>query len=327
LYSPVFAFVKKRFSSPQDDSPLPAPSLPPAAAMAVGIFAASTSSVLIRYAQQDADSLGIATYRLGLASLILIPVLALSPQRSTLTSLTSRQWLLSVLSGLFLALHFGTWITSLEYTTVTSSVVFVQTTPLFVAVFSPVFLKESVPIRTWLGLTLALVGGVVIAGSDSCQGTGLLTCLLGAGGSRGPLFGDFLALAGGIAGAAYLIIGRDLRARLPLLPYITLVYGFAAIGLLAISLGKDVPLHGFQPRTYLLFLLLALFPQLLAHSTYNWALRHLSATTVSVSLLGEPISAGFLAYLFLDEIPSVLRLVGAAVTLAGIGLAVSKPKK
>ena len=326
MYSPVFAFVKKRPSSPQHESSHPAPALPPAAAMTIGIFAASTSSVLIRYAQQDADSLAIATYRLGLASLILIPALALSPQRSTLKALTRRQWLLSLLSGLFLALHFGTWITSLEYTTVASSVVFVQTTPLFVAVFSPAFLKESAPKRTWIGLALALAGGVVIAGSDSCKGTCPLACLLGYGSSGSALLGDVLALAGGIAGAAYLIIGRDLRARLPLLTYITLVYSFAAVGLLAISLGKHVPLSGFQPMTYWLFLLLALFPQLLAHSTYNWALRHLSATTVSVSLLGEPVSAGFLAYLFLEEIPSVLRLAGAAITLAGIGLAISKPK-
>jgi len=292
----------------------------PVLALGLGIIAASTSSILIRFAQMDAPSLVIAAYRLTIASLILAPFLF--RHREKLRELSPAQYKLAFLSGLFLALHFGTWITSLEYTSVTSSVVLVQTTPLFVAAFSPLLLGEMPSWRTLIGLGLAFGGGLLIAVSDYCLFSDGLLCAAAASGSgTNVLLGDLLALLGGAAGAAYLIIGRRLRSDLSLLTYIGLVYSSAAIFLIiaVISLGYD--LFGYPPIAYLWFLLLAIIPQLLAHSTYNWALRYLPATKVSITLLGEPISAAVLAYLVLGELPSPLRMVGAGIVLVGVASA------
>ncbi len=229
------------------------------------------------------------------------------------------QYKLAFLSGLFLALHFGAWITSLEYTNVTSSVVLVQTTPLFVAAFSPLLLGEIPSRRTLIGLGLAFGGGLIIALSDYCVFSEGFSCVtVKSSGGTNVLLGDLLALLGGAAGAAYLIIGRRLRSDFSLLIYIGLVYSSAATFLIIAVISSGHNLFWYPPITYLWFLLLAIFPQLLAHSTYNWALRYLPATKVSITLLGEPIAASVLAYLVLSELPSPLRIAGATIVLFGV---------
>jgi len=298
-----------------------APRFNPVLVLAFGILAASSSSILVRYAQREAASLVIAACRLAIATLLLLPLMASRRHRDRSVSQRA-EFVLVLLSGVMLALHFATWISSLEYTSVASSVVLVQTSPLFVALLSPYLLQERPPATAWAGLLLATAGGLLIAGSDVCSGDGLLACL-GRSGTLDSkvLLGDGLALAGGVSGAGYLIAGRRLRRRVDLLPYITWVYGTAAIVLLGLVAVYRLPLLGYAPRTYLLFLLLALFPQLLAHTGYNWALRYLPAALVSVSLLGEPVAAGLLALVLLGEIPPGLRMLGAAIVLSGIILA------
>jgi drug/metabolite transporter (DMT)-like permease len=137
--------------------------------------------------------------------------------------------------------------------------------------------------------------------------------------------GDLLALAGAAAGAAYIMIGRRVRSTVTLLPYITLTYGVASIVLIIFMIQAGQKPFGYSSQTYLWFLLLALAPQLFAHSTYNWALRYLSAALVSISQLGEPVSSTILAYLFLREIPTPLRIVGAVIILTGIAVASLRP--
>jgi drug/metabolite transporter (DMT)-like permease len=137
--------------------------------------------------------------------------------------------------------------------------------------------------------------------------------------------GDLLALAGAVAGAAYIMIGRRVRSTVTLLPYITLTYGVASCVLIVLMVQAGQRPFGYSPQTYLWFLLLALLPQLFAHSTYNWALRYLSAALVSISQLGEPVSSTILAYLFLRELPTPLRIVGAVIILSGIAVASLRP--
>jgi drug/metabolite transporter (DMT)-like permease len=291
----------------------------PYLALAFGILATSTASIFIRFAQVEAPSLVIAACRLSLATLILSP-LALTRGRAELRALNRSEAAPALLSGFFLAVHFATWISSLEYTSVASSVVFVSTTPLWVALLSPFTLKEPITRPVMIGMVLALLGGIVIGLSDTCTwAAGGLACPPLAEFVRGRAFlGDLLALAGALAAAAYLLIGRRIRARMSLLPYIFMVYGTAAavlIGLMVIA--GHSPL-GYSPATYLWFLLLALVPQLLGHSTYNWALRYISAAYVSISLLGEPIGSTFLAYFLLNETPTALKIIGAILILAGI---------
>ena len=293
-----------------------------------GILAVSTASIFIRFAQQDAPSLVVAAYRLTIASLILAP-LALTRYRAELRSLTRREVLLGLLSGFFLALHFATWITSLEYTTVASSVVLVTTTPLWVALLSPLILREANGKTVVIGMLLALIGGGFVGISDSCTWQNGLVCPPLSTFVRGTaFFGDFLALCGAWMAAGYILIGRRLRARMSLIPYIFVVYGMAAIVLLIILGVSRERVFGYLPLTYLWLLLLAIVPQLLGHSTFNWALRYLPASLVSITLLGEPIGSTILAFIILKESPTLLKIAGAVLILAGIYVAsVSGEKK
>jgi len=297
------------------------PPVNPYLALAIAVLSVSTASIFIRYAQEDAPSLVIAAFRLTLAVIILAPV-ALTRYRDELYRLGRRRLAFALLSGLFLALHFATWITSLEYTTVASSVVLVSTTPLWVALLAPFALKEQITRPILVGMGLALSGGIIVGLDDACLWQAGLVCPSLAQMVRGQaFFGDLLALAGAIMAALYLMIGRRLRERLSLVSYIFIVYGMAAIVLLVMTMVARQPLLSYPPSAYLWMLLLALVPQLFGHSTYNWALRYVSAATVSITLLGEPIGSAILAYILLHEAPSMLKIFGAILILAGIYIA------
>jgi drug/metabolite transporter (DMT)-like permease len=298
------------------------PAVPPLIAILFGILAVSTASIFIRYAQKEATSLVIAAWRLTIASVILIPI-ATSTHKRELTSLKRNDIWMALLSGFFLALHFATWITSLQYTTVASSVVLVSTIPLWVALLSPVTIHEPIRRAVLLGLILALAGGAIVGISDSCSiSTSGFTCPSLASFLHGQAFlGDILAVCGAIAGAGYLLIGRKLRAKMSLISYISLVYGMAAIVLIIIMFSARENPIGYSPMVYMWLVLLAVIPQLIGHSTFNWALGYLSAAYVSITLLGEPIGSTILAYLILNEKPTILKLMGGILILVGIYVA------
>ena len=290
-------------------------------AIVIAVLAVSTASIFIRFAQREAPSLAIAALRLTVASLILAPV-ALTRYRNELRNLTRSDLLLGLLSGIFLAIHFATWISSLEYTSVASSVVLVSTGPLWVALLSPIFLKEALTRPVLVGMMLALLGGTVIGLSDSCQIGNDLICPPFSQFVRGKAFlGNFLALAGAWTVAGYLMVGRRLRTGMSLVPYIFVVYGNAAIVLLICMIAAGQRPSGYSPMLYLWILLLALVPQLIGHSTYNWALRYLPAALVSITTLGEPVGSAVLAYFILRETPTLLTILGGVLILAGIYLA------
>ena len=284
------------------------PSVSPLAGIVIGIAAVSSASILIRFAQREAPSLVIAAARLTLASLILVP-LAWTRYRGEYHRLTRRDTWLVILSGIFLALHFATWISSLGYTTVASSTVLVSTSPLFVAIMAWLFLREKIGPAVIAGLAVTLAGSIIIALTDR------------TGAMHNALLGDLLAFAGAVAVAGYLLIGRRLRARLSLIPYIAAVYGTAAVVLLAMVLVTRERVFGYSHTTYLWLLLLALVPQLLGHSSFNWALAHLPATFVAVATLGEPIGSTILAYIILGEMPTPIKILGAGLILVGIVVA------
>jgi len=288
----------------------------------IAILAVSTASIFIRFAQIDgAPSLVIAALRLTFATLILTPI-ALTRHRAEIKNFTRKQIILGVVSGLFLAVHFATWISSLEYTSVASSVVFVSTGPLWVALLSPMLLNEKLTCAAIIGLALALLGGTVIGLSDACAIQNGIHCPELSQVMQGrAMWGNFLALAGAWAVTGYLIIGRKLRAGMALIPYIFLVYGMAAIALMIIMLAAGHSPIGFEFKTYGWILLLAAVPQLIGHSTYNWALRYLPAAFVAVTTLGEPIGSAILAFFILSETPSVATIIGGILILLGIYLA------
>lgn len=292
-------------------------------ALLAAILAVSTSSIFIRFAQAEAPSLVIAALRLTFATFLLAPV-AWSRSRDELKRLTRYELILGAISGLFLAAHFATWISSLEYTTVASSVVFVSTGPLWVALLSPLLLNEQLTRAAILGLAIAILGGTVIGLSDTCTWNSGLRCLdLSQVMQRGAVWGNFLALIGAWTVSGYLIIGRKLRTTrsVSLIPYIFLVYGVSAIALIITMFIAGQSPFGYPARTYGWIFLLAAFPQLIGHSTYNWVLRYIPATLVALMTLAEPIASAILAYMILSETPSRGVLVGGLLILVGIYLA------
>lgn len=266
----------------------------------------SFAAIWIRWAQAEAPALSIATYRLGIAALILTPI-ALARRREELRVLSKTDLRYALLGGVCLALHFIFWISSLEFTSVASSVVLVTTNPIFVALGSRFLLHEPVSRTLVIGILLSVVGGVLIGYGDWLAGPNVL-------------LGDGLALLGAMMASAYFLIGRRMRAHTDLLTYIFLVYGAAALVLVITALLLHQPLLGFSPKTYLWLGLLALGPQLIGHTSFNWALKHLPASTVAVIILGEPVGSAVLAHLLLGEPVTALKAVGGLLILVGIYL-------
>jgi len=299
----------------------------------IAIITTSTASIFIRFAQADgAPSLVIAAVRLTIAALILAPIAYLR-YRDELKILTRKDLILGIVSGTFLAIHFATWISSLEYTSVASSVVFVSTGPLWVAILSPMLLNERLTRAAIVGLVLAVLGGTVIGLSDACVVQNGIQCpelnqvLQGRAmpsrtdvlASR-AVWGNFLALCGALAVSGYLIIGRKVRAKMSLIPYIFLVYGISAIVLNIFMVASRQSPFGYSPSAYGWIFLMAVIPQLIGHSTFNWLLKYLSATQVAVTTLSEPIGSAILAYIFLKESPALAVIFGGAFILIGIYL-------
>jgi drug/metabolite transporter (DMT)-like permease len=283
----------------------------PFAVLGTGLLAISFSAIFARIAQAEGvSSLAVASWRLGLAALIVTPI-ALVQSRRALLSLDRKQALLALAAGFFLALHFGTWITSLEYTSVASSTALVTTNPLWIGLASFVLFGERPSLMMAGGIALSLGGSLLIFWSDA------QTASEGAN----PLLGNTLALIGSWCFSAYLLIGRRLRAGLPLPAYVWLAYSAAAIFLVAASGVSGAALSGFGLTAWLVLGGMALGPQLLGHTAYNWSLRHVSATFVAVVTLGEPIGSAALAFLIFGEGFAPLQFAGFGLLLCGIYLA------
>jgi drug/metabolite transporter (DMT)-like permease len=286
------------------------PFFPPNLALLVSIVAVSTASILIR--MSAAPPMAIATWRMALSTLMLLPFFTTGGRPQRLAAMSTKEKLTLAGVGVVLAVHFASWITSLSFTSVASSVIFVHVDPIFVALVSHFLLGERVGRRVAVGIVVAFAGATVIALGD-----------LGVG--RENLVGDLLSLVGAVALGIYILAGRRLRQSLDLVSYVTPVYATSAVVLAAGSLAMGVPLVGYPGGEMLLFFAIALVPMIFGHTVYNWALRWISAPVVSISLLGEPVGASILAYIVLAESPGPMVLLGGAVTLAGILICAYKP--
>lgn len=274
--------------------------------LSAGVIAISCAAILIRWC--DAPPLTIAFYRLCFASLFFwITSNAASRAALRQLSLTQLRW--GWLAGIALALHFATWITSLNHTSVTNSVVLVSTVPIFVALGARLILGEKAHALLYWGLALAFVGVTLITLQES------------AGGPN-SLWGNLLAVAGALFAGIYFLIGRKLRRQIDTAPYVMLCYASAALLLLLAAWSTRSPLTGYSWQTYATFLGIALIPQVIGHTSFNWALKHLSAPTVSIAMLSEPIGASLLAVLFLEEKISAMTMLGGSLTLIGVSLAI-----
>jgi drug/metabolite transporter (DMT)-like permease len=277
----------------------------PTIALIGGVVAISTGAILIRLA--DAPALVIAAYRVGIAAVMILPV-AVYKARDELLNLSIADLKIALLAGLFLALHFAAWVSSLKFTSVANSVVLVNTSPLWVGIFAPFITKDKIKRLVVLSICMSVFGAFIIGlGDYALQGSELL--------------GDVLALIGGFCMAGYLLMGRKLRQKLSLIAYVSVCYGSSAIILWSLVIMLDFQMWGFSGQTVAAFFSMALFPQLIGHSCYNWALKYFSTSFIAVSLLGEPVGSIFLAYILFHEGLTFVKIIGGVFILTAIYLA------
>jgi len=278
----------------------------------VGVLAVSFAAVFIRLA--DAPPLVIATYRLGIASFVIVPVVLIRSRKS-FNRPAKRDVLLMLFSSAMLALHFALWITSLSFTSIASSVILVTSSPLFVVIISYFLWRERLTGLMLLGIMLTLIGTAFIARDGFTV-------------SSDTLLGDVLALSAALAAAVYLVIGRYLRVRVDIGSYLAIVYSGAAVILLVATLVAGYSFSGYSSTTYIMMILLAVVPQLIGHSSINLALRLIPATFVAVAILGEPVGATVLGYFILDEMPTWVEIVGGILIFGGIFMVLrQKPER
>lgn len=277
-----------------------------------GVFAIASSSIFIRYAQAEGvSSIVIGGARLVISTLLVTP-LVLGRYLPDLRRLQRQDVGRALAAGFFLAVHFAAWISSLEYTSVLVSTVIVTTSPIWVVALELIFFGTRPNRLVLTGLVIAIAAGILIALASNTQPNSQ---------NSNPLLGMLLAVIGAVAVACYLVLGRSVRAKLPLIPYIWMVYGAGGIFMCTAILVARLPVAGFSTEAYLWLICCAVFPQLIGHSSLNYAVAYLPATFVSMITQLEPAGSAILAFLLFQELPLPLQLVGSVLVLMGVMLA------
>ena len=283
--------------------------------LGLALLGVSLSGPLVRLSH--AAPLSIAAWRLGFSLVIIGTALLLTGQWRQWKALTRGELGLAAAAGAMLALHFWSWNTSITLTSVAASVVLVNTQPVVVALLSVYWLHEPPTRRQWIGIAVSMAGAMIVASPDFAQGANA------SASHPNAWLGDVLALVGAVTAATYFSVGRRLRSRLDLWPYVGLVYAVCLVTLVLLALATRAPLVPQPPRELAIFAGLALGPMLLGHTGLNWALKHSPAYVVNLTLLGEPIGATLIAALLpgIREVPGPSIFVGGAVVCAGVLLA------
>ncbi|MDQ4025951.1 MAG: DMT family transporter [Actinomycetota bacterium] len=269
----------------------------PWALLAVGVGAASVSAILVRYAD-GAGPLALSFWRCVAGAAALLPFAAGRIRRGGRDQLAA-----PVVAGVFLALHFGTWMTSVNLTTVAASVLLVSTTPVFVALAALFLYRERLPALAWAGILLA-TGGAAAVGGGSLSGS--------------SVEGNLLAVAGAATAGGYVMAGQVARRTQGILEYAVVTYAVAGALMAVACVAGGVALTGYPAQTWLAIAGLVAGPQLLGHTVINLTLSDIDATTVSVTIMAEPVIATALAFVLFDEVPSWLLYPGGVAILAGI---------
>ncbi|UOD34496.1 EamA family transporter [Deferribacteraceae bacterium V6Fe1] len=282
-----------------------------------GVISISFAAIFVRFCD-DVPPLMIATYRLIFASIIIISIFKF--KHYTISSITKKDFILSIISGVILSAHFYTWFTSIKLTSIASSVVLVTTSPIFVGIFSFFLLKEKQNINIIVGIALSIIGSTILTMGDININNALSF-------DKNALIGDIFAVIGAIAAAIYMMIGSKVRENLDIIPYITITYTASALTLLLISILSGQVFIGYKPSSYTFMFLLAIIPQLIGHTSLNWALKHLKSSMVAIVTLGEPIGAAMLGYLFFGEKIDKYQFVGIILIFMAILIASKKAAK
>ncbi|MGB0571362.1 MAG: DMT family transporter [Alphaproteobacteria bacterium] len=277
-----------------------------AVVLVAALIAVAHAAIFVRMA--DADPLVTAAYRMLIASAVLLPFAAVTARRE-ICWLNKREWKLIAGGAVFLALHFATWIASLDFTSIANSVVLVALTPVWLAVWAVVALRQPPGLRTWLAVGLALAGGIIMGWGSARVGTE-------------TLFGDGLALLGGLLFVGFLLLAEAARRTIGIFAFVTLVYSGAAIMLWVAVLALDLPLVGLSVETYLAFIGLGLVSQIIGHTGFNWAVRAISPMVLALLFLTEPLLSTALGWFYFGEGFARETAIGGVLVLAAIYLGV-----
>ncbi|MRG87224.1 DMT family transporter [Salinibacillus xinjiangensis] len=277
----------------------------PYLALTIGVISVSTAAILVKLAH-DAPASIIANYRLLLAVLIMSPYILLK-RRHEFRYIQKKDWRLSIFSGVFLAFHFIFWFESLNYTSVASSVVLVTLQPIFAFIGTYFFFKERFTYGAIISMVIAIIGSIIISWGDF-KISGL------------AFFGDMLALLGAIMVTGYFLLGQNVRKRISLATYTFVVYGVSSITLILYNIVNQEAFIGYPLDHWLIFLALAIVPTFLGHTLFNWALKWISTSTITMGMLFEPVGASILAYFILGEVITWFQILGGFIVIFGLML-------
>lgn len=284
-----------------------------AAILLGGVLSVSTAAILIRLALAAADTQGVGFSLVLAASRLAIAALCLAPAwRGFRKAQYQRRTLLySAAAGIFLALHFACWITSLSYTSIAASATLVTTNPVWVALLSWLWFREKLSRTSLVGIAITLLGGILVAAGGA-----------GATDASQPLLGNLLALVGSWAVSFYILFGREAqRQGLSIGSHVVLTYSTAALVLLPLPFLFGASYSGYPSAVYVWIALLALIPQLIGHTSFNWAVRWMSPTLVTLTILAEPIGSSILGAIVFKENPGAIVILGAIIILTGVAVA------
>ncbi|GAA0325905.1 DMT family transporter [Bacillus carboniphilus] len=278
------------------------PKVNPYLVIFIGVISVATSAIFVKLA--EAPSGVTAFYRLLFSVLIMLPVFLLKYVKE-IKLITKTDWLFSALAGIFLSFHFILWFESLNYTSVASSTVLVTLQPLFAFIGGAIFFKERITMAMIVSGTIAILGSVLISWGDF-RISGM------------ALWGDFLALIACALITFYLFFGQSVRKRISLMTYTFIVYGVSTLTLLVYVLMKGEALTGYASHQWIYFLLLAIVPNLLGHTLFNWSIKWVSTSIISVAILFEPVGATILAFYILGETVVITQVLGGLIVILGI---------
>ncbi|KKB33050.1 DMT family transporter [Bacillus thermotolerans] len=268
--------------------------------LTISMIAISFAAIFVKWS--DAPASIISMYRMYLACALLLPMVWL--KREEFKKLSRKDWLFLAIAGIFLALHFALWFGSLKLTTVASSTIILALQPIVALVGGFLFYKERTNLATLLLIGISIIGVAMIGWGD-------------LGLSKTAILGDILSFLSVVAVVGYLLIGQNKVKTISHWIYSFCVFLFAALALNIYNLLTSTPVTGYGAHEWGIFFLLAVFPTI-AHVIYNLLLNYVNTTTISMSILGEPVGATILAALILDERVTDLQLMGGFFVLSGV---------
>lgn len=277
--------------------------LHPYVLLLISILSVSISSIMIK--SSDTATAVAGMYRLYISVIIMLPFVPWKAHR--ISKMNKKDWVTVGVAGLFLGLHFLFWMESLVHTSVASSMVILSLQPLFVMMGSYFMFRERNSMLTIFSLIAALIGSIIIAWGD-------------LGISREAIIGDGLSLLGTISVSAYMLAGQKVSRKIDSNLYSILVFFLGGTVMLVYCLFYQIPLVGYRSSEWTYFLLLAVIPTIFGQNIFNLLLKTIGATTVSVGIIGEPVLAILLAYLFLGETITAFQFTGGFITLFGMGM-------